>query len=100
MRAASMKTATNNHSNTVPDVTAVTVMLNKLPIATEKTDRAELKARAAGLRAGFFTGRLFAAICTPKERGQAALQPDPRRSPCRVDPDRVRQHRTASQDKP
>ena len=78
--------ATNKHTSTEPDVTAVTVMLTKLLAAVKSTIE---KRHAAG--AACFArpplddlDRFFAAMMNPLG-GQAALQPDPT-LPCRVDP--------------
>jgi hypothetical protein len=52
--------ATNKQSNTVPDVTAVTVMLNRLPAALENTGTRR-PGPGVGLRFGFLTDRFFVA---------------------------------------
>ena len=63
--------AANKQSNTVPDVTAFTVMFNTLPAALENTNM-RLGPRI-GLRFGFFVDRFFAAINgIPLEKGQAS----------------------------
>jgi hypothetical protein len=70
--------AANRHSNTVPDVTTVTVMLNRLPTAVESIGKKRsLTGRGLGLRPAFSDRFFTAMIENPLEKGQTALQPDP-----------------------
>jgi hypothetical protein len=55
--------APNKHSSTVPEVTVVTVMLNKLPTAVESIGkRRSATERGFDLRLAFFADRFFAVM--------------------------------------
>jgi hypothetical protein len=53
--------AANRQSNTAPDVTAVTVMFNRLPAALENTSMRR-PGPGVGSGFGFFADRVFAAM--------------------------------------
>ena len=59
----SQRLAPNKHSSTVPEVTVVTVMLNKLPTAVESIGkRRSATERGFDLRLAFFADRFFAVM--------------------------------------
>jgi hypothetical protein len=78
--------AANKHSNTVPDVTTLTVMLNRLPTALESIGKKRsVTGRGFGLRLAF-ADRFFTAMIEnlwKRVRLQRGLT---QTLPCRVDP--------------
>jgi hypothetical protein len=92
--------AANKHNSTVPDVTAVTVMLNRLRTAVEKIDfvrstpSSDVGCKCPFSRFAFWLPSVGSLKGSgPRNRLTLTL-------PRRVDPDRVAQHRRSSGSKP
>src|SRR3982074_3798949 len=96
-----IRLAANKHSNTVPDMTRVTVILNRLPTAVESIGKKRsVTGRGFGLRLAF-SDRFFTAInANPLERRSGRIAACPRRFPAGLIPDHVAHHRRSSGSNP